>query len=115
MDIWLLRTLGKEANAGGFEGVAGLMLPRPPCGLAISYRLPRLARTPRARPDAWYTTWAVCDGRLPPDEGKRQATSARLARTAGKLYRMRDEAKADVFDEGPGGALPLALHPFPKQ
>src|SRR5215468_6701385 len=31
----------------------------------------------------------VCDGRLPPDKGKRQATSARLARTAGKLYRMR--------------------------
>jgi hypothetical protein len=58
----------------------------------------------------------VCDGRLPPDKGKREATSARLARTAGKLYRMRDEAKADVFDyiEGPGGALPLALHPFPK-
>jgi hypothetical protein len=29
---------------------------------------------------------------------------------------MRDEAKADVFDyiEGPGGTLPLALHPFPK-
>jgi hypothetical protein len=58
----------------------------------------------------------VCDGRLPPDKGKREATSARLARTAGKLYHMRDEAKADVFDyiEGPGGALPLALHPFPK-